>query len=320
MASKLIKQVTRVITSHRQREGGGFMVRRPLPSGDFTYADPFLMLDHLGPVHYEPGEAVGAPDHPHRGFETVTYILDGEFEHHDSHGNHGLLKPGWVQWMTAGSGVIHSEMPSDDLLKNGGNFHGFQIWVNLPAKDKMIRPRYQDVPPEDIPWFESEDKKTKIKVIAGEVGDVKATIDTHTPIYFLDLRTSGTFKLKIPECMEAMVYNYHPTLIHIGSEKTKIEESQLAILDTHGEPVTFEAAEDAEDGSGKKESRVLVLAGSPIGEKVSRYGPFVMNTQEDIYKAIADMQNGSFGVIPGSSERMRKTDEANKKRTGAGKE
>ncbi|KAJ1734353.1 hypothetical protein LPJ72_002393 [Coemansia sp. Benny D160-2] len=320
MATKALKQVTRVITAHRQREGGGFIVRRPLPSGSFDYADPFLMLDHLGPVVYGPGEAVGAPDHPHRGFETVTYMLDGEFEHHDSHGNHGLLKPGWVQWMTAGSGVLHSEMPSDELIKNGGKFQGFQIWVNLPAKDKMIRPRYQDVPPEDIPWFESEDKKTRIKVIAGEVGDVTANIDTHTPIYFLDLRTTGSFSLRIPKEMNAMVYNYHPSPIYIGSEKTKVAESQLAIIAAESESVAFEAAEDAEDGSGKKESRVLVLAGSPIGEPVSRYGPFVMNTSEEIAQAINDISTGAFGKIPGSIERMRKTEEANKRRNAAGKD
>ncbi|KAJ2502410.1 hypothetical protein GGH96_001073 [Coemansia sp. RSA 1972] len=320
MTSKILKQVSRVITAHRQREGGGFMVRRPLPSGSLDYADPFLMLDHLGPVHYEPGEAVGAPDHPHRGFETVTYVLEGGFEHHDSHGNHGVLSPGYVQWMTAGSGVIHSEMPTEELLKKGGNFHGFQIWVNLPAKDKMIRPRYQDVPPENIPWFESTDKQTKIKVIAGEVEDVKANIDTHTPIYFLDLRTTGKYSLNIPEGMDAMVYNYHPATILVGQEKTKVEESQLAVLKTQGQSVEFEAAEEASDGSGKKEARVLVLAGTPIGEKIARYGPFVMNTDDELRQAMVDMRSGKFGEISGSFERMRKTDEANARRRQAGKE
>ncbi|KAJ2787694.1 hypothetical protein GGI15_000517 [Coemansia interrupta] len=321
MASKVLKQVSRVITAKRQREGGGFIVRRPLPAGSLEYADPFLMLDHMGPANYGPGEAVGAPDHPHRGFETVTYMLSGEFEHHDSHGNHGLLKPGWVQWMTAGSGVIHSEMPSDELLKKGGRFEGFQIWVNLPAKDKMIRPRYQDVPPEDIPWFHSEDKKTDIKVIAGEVEGITATIDTHTPIYFLDLRTSGRYELNIPEGMSAIAYNYHPADIAIGQEKTKISESQMAVLETNGQPVAFEALEDAEEGSeGKKEARVLILAGTPIREEVARYGPFVMNTDEQLYQAFADMETGRFGTIPGSTERMRKTREANELRQKAGKE
>ncbi|KAJ2616162.1 hypothetical protein H4S08_000917 [Coemansia sp. RSA 1365] len=317
MASKIIKQVSRVITAHRQREGGGFMVRRPLPSGNLNYADPFLMLDHLGPVDYAPGEAVGAPDHPHRGFETVTYVLEGGFEHRDSHGNHGVLKPGWVQWMTAGSGVIHSEMPTDELQKKGGGFHGFQIWVNLPAKDKMIRPRYQDVPPEDIPWFKSSDNQTSIKVIAGEVEGVQANIDTHTPIFMLDLRTSGKYSLTIPEGMDALVYNYNPKSILVGQEKTKLKESQLAVINTHGLPLDFEAVDD---GSDKKEARVLVLAGTPIREKIARYGPFVMNTDEEIQQAISDMQSGRFGMIPGSSERMRKTDEANEKRRLAGKQ
>ncbi|KAJ2162593.1 hypothetical protein GGF46_000596 [Coemansia sp. RSA 552] len=318
MASKVVKQVVRTITAHRQREGGGFVVRRPLPSGSLEYADPFLMLDHLGPVKYGPGEAVGAPDHPHRGFETVTYILEGGFEHRDSHGNHGVLSPGWVQWMTAGSGVIHSEMPTEKLLKEGGVFHGFQIWVNLPAKDKMIRPRYQDVPPEGIPWFESADKQTKIKVIAGEVEDVQANIDTHTPIYFLDLRTSGKYSLKIPEGMDAMVYNYHPANIAVGQEKAELKEGQLAVVNTQGQPLDFEAAEATADGSEKKEARVLVLAGTPIREKIARYGPFVMSTDDELAQAISDMQTGRFGTIPGSSERMRQTDEANAKRRLAG--
>ncbi|KAJ2725204.1 hypothetical protein GGI07_001466 [Coemansia sp. Benny D115] len=313
MASKIVKQVSRIVTAQRKREGGGFIVRRPLPAGRLDYADPFLMLDHMGPANYGPGEAVGAPDHPHRGFETVTYMLHGEFEHHDSHGNHGLLKPGWVQWMTAGSGVIHSEMPSDRLLKEGGLFEGFQIWVNLPAKDKMIRPRYQDVPPEDIPWFKSTDGKTNIKVIAGKVEDVTANIDTHTPIYFLDVRTTGRYELDIPEGMDAVVYNYHPADILIGQEKAKVTESQMAVIEAQGQPLAFEAA-------GDKEARVLLLAGTPIGEKVARYGPFVMNTEEELYQAFEDVQSGRFGTIPGSTERMRKTREANDLRLKAGKE
>ncbi|KAJ2719148.1 hypothetical protein GGI07_005386 [Coemansia sp. Benny D115] len=302
-----IKQVDSITTAHRQREGGGFIVRRPLPSGRLEYADPFLMLDHMGPVNYGPGEAVGAPDHPHRGFETVTYMLHGEFEHHDSHGNHGLLKPGWVQWMTAGSGVIHSEMPSDRLLNEGGLFEGFQIWVNLPAKDKMIRPRYQDVPPEEIPWFTSADGKTRIKVIAGKVEGVTANIDTHTPIYMLDIRTTGRYELAIPENMSAVAYNYHSTDMLVGQEKTKVTESQMAVIKTMGQPVAFEAA-------GSEEARVLLLAGTPIGEEVASYGPFVMNTDEELYQALADVESGRFGRIPGSSERMRKTREANELR------
>ncbi|KAJ1933077.1 hypothetical protein EC988_009239, partial [Linderina pennispora] len=207
--TKITKQVSRIITAHRQREGGGFIVRRPVPSGSLDMVDPFLMLDHLGPTKYGPGEAVGAPDHPHRGQETISYVLEGEIEHRDSHGNHGILKPGWVQWMSAASGIIHSEMPTEKMLKEGGVMHAFQIWVNLPAKYKMTAPRYQDVPPENIPAFTSSDEKTRIKVIAGKVEDVTANIDTRTQIFFLDLRTTGRYTLDLPSGMDAMVYNFH---------------------------------------------------------------------------------------------------------------
>eukprot|EP00794_Sanderia_malayensis_P000128 gene128-739_t len=199
--------IKRFETSNRKREGGGFIVRRPI--GDkIDVCDPLLMLDHLGPVEYGPGEAVGAPDHPHRGFETVTYIIDGENMHHDSAGNSGVLGPGWVQWMTAGSGVVHSEMPSERFTKTGGLFEGFQLWVNLPAKDKMTRPRYQDTPPEKIPVTKSPDGATLIKVIAGECLGTNAYIETRTPILFLDARISAgnEFDVSIPQDHNAFVY------------------------------------------------------------------------------------------------------------------
>ena len=135
--STVTRAVERILTAHRQREGGGFVVRRPFPSGQISHLDPFLLIDEMGPADYGPGEAVGAPDHPHRGFETVTYMLEGEFEHEDSAGHKGTLRPGDVQWMTAGAGIIHSEMPSAEIRRNGGRVHGFQIWINLPAADKM---------------------------------------------------------------------------------------------------------------------------------------------------------------------------------------
>src|SRR3989454_10587531 len=144
MTSKAIRETARIVTAHRQREGAGFIVRRPFPTQGLDVADPFLLLDEMGPVDYGPGEAVGAPDHPHRGFETITYMLEGEFEHEDSAGHRGVLRPGDVQWMTAGAGIVHSEMPSDRIREKGGRVHGFQIWVNLPAKLKMTRPRYQE--------------------------------------------------------------------------------------------------------------------------------------------------------------------------------
>ena len=164
----MTRKVERVITSQQQLEGGGFVVRRPFPTGALSLVDPFLLLDEMGPAEYAAGEAVGAPDHPHRGFETVTYMLEGAFEHEDSAGNRGAITAGDVQWMTAGRGVVHSEMPSLAIREKGGRVHGFQIWVNLPARDKMMDPRYQEVPSARIPEATSPDGLAKVRVIAGE--------------------------------------------------------------------------------------------------------------------------------------------------------
>ena len=161
------RTVAAVITAHRQLEGGGFVVRRPFPTRGLDLVDPFLLLDEMGPAEYGPGEAKGAPDHPHRGFETVTYMLDGEFEHEDSAGHTGTIAPGDVQWMTAGAGVVHSEMPSRRIREKGGRVHGFQLWVNLPARDKMIAPRYQEVTSAGIPEATSPDGLARVRVIAG---------------------------------------------------------------------------------------------------------------------------------------------------------
>src|SRR5215831_11043000 len=181
MPNKL-RGVARVIHSTETTEGEGFIVHRPFPTRALTDFDPFLLLDRMGPMDTSPGEAKGAPDHPHRGFETVTYMLEGEFEHSDSAGNKGKLAPGDVQWMTAGAGVVHSEMPSARIRKEGGKVHGFQLWVNLPKSDKMMRPRYQDVPAAKIPVAKNGDGSVRAKVIAGEAFGVHAVIDTRTPI------------------------------------------------------------------------------------------------------------------------------------------
>ncbi|ORX72355.1 RmlC-like cupin, partial [Linderina pennispora] len=215
--------------------------------------------------------------------------------------------------MSAASGIIHSEMPTEKMLKEGGVMHSFQIWVNLPAKYKMTAPRYQDVPPENIPTFTSSDEKTQIKVIAGKVEDVTANIDTRTQIFFLDLRTTGQYALDLPSGMDAMVYNFHTEPILVGNEKAEVKEGQMAVIKTDGQPIGFEAA-------GSEEARVLVLAGTPIGEKVARYGPFVMNTRDELYQAFEDMETGRFGSIPGQMERMQLTDSANAARAKAGKE
>src|SRR3954470_12386433 len=178
------REVLELVDSHRQTEGGGCAVRRPFPGEKFDHLDPFLLIDEMGPVTYAPGEAIGAPDHPHRGFETVTYVLEGEMEHEDSAGHKGRLGAGDVQWMTAGAGIVHSEMPSRRMREEGGRVHGFQIWVNLPRRDKMMRPRYQEVPSAKIPIGTSDDGLARVKVIAGEALGVKAVIETRTRIQY----------------------------------------------------------------------------------------------------------------------------------------
>ena len=286
------RKVEHVITAHRQTEGGGFIVRRPFPSGNLSVVDPFLLLDEMGPAVYGPGEAVGAPDHPHRGFETVTYMLDGQFEHEDSAGNRGTIATGDVQWMTAGRGVVHSEMPSKQILDKGGRLHGFQIWVNLPARDKMMAPRYQEVPSTGIPQGASTDGKARVKVIAGEALGVKAVIDTRTPIAYQDwtLDPGATVEQPIAAHQNALVYVFGGD-VQVGPDERKVADGQMAILGD-GESVRLSVPADA-----KASARLLLLAGQPLGEPVARYGPFVMNTEAEIVQAMRDYQAGRLGEI-----------------------
>src|ERR1041384_4809727 len=186
MVSKALKSrtVAGIVTSIETLEGGGFLVRRPFPTASFSDFDPFLLLDEMGPMDVGPGEAKGAPDHPHRGFETVTYLLSGEMEHKDSRGHAGRLRPGDVQWMTAGAGVVHSEMPSAEFQRTGGRIHGFQLWVNLPRREKMTSPRYQEIPAASIPTAQTKDDLVTVRVIAGEALGARAVIETITPITY----------------------------------------------------------------------------------------------------------------------------------------
>lgn len=284
-----MREVHRIVTAHRQREGGGFVVRRPFPTQAIDHIDPFLLLDEMGPADYAPGEAVGAPDHPHRGFETVTYMLDGEFEHEDSAGNRGSIRAGDVQWMTAGDGVIHSEMPAAWIRQKGGRVHGFQIWVNLPAKLKRIAPRYQDVRTERMPTWRADDGRASVKVVAGKVLGVDGGAQTHWPITYLDvaLRDGATVELDIEAAQNVMVYVFAGAL-RAGDEARTVKDGELA-LTTAGERLRLQGAADG--------TRSLVLGGRPINEPVARYGPFVMNTREEIHQAMTDYQSGRFGAI-----------------------
>ena len=283
------REVQRIVHSPRLREGGGFVVRRPFPTAGLDHIDPFLLLDEMGPVDYAPGEAVGAPDHPHRGFETVTYMLEGEFEHEDNAGNRGTIAAGDVQWMTAGDGVIHSEMPAGWIKERGGRVHGFQLWVNLPARDKRIAPRYQDVRAAAMPTWRSEDGRATVKVIAGNALGVAGAAQTRIPITYLDvaLENDTELKLEVPDNQTAFVYVFGGAL-QIGSQARAAVDGDMALL-SHGDELQLRSTKDA--------TRALVIAGQPLREPVARYGPFVMNTREEIYEAFTDFQSGRFGGI-----------------------
>jgi redox-sensitive bicupin YhaK (pirin superfamily) len=280
------REVVRIVQAHRQTEGGGFVVRRPFPTGGLRHADPFLLLDEMGPVDYAPGEAIGAPDHPHRGFETVTYVLDGEMEHEDSAGHKGKLASGDVQWMTAGRGIVHSEMPSKAFQDHGGRMHGFQIWVNLPKRDKMMAPRYQEISRAEIPEGTSADGLAKVKVVAGEALGVKAVIETRTPISYLHftLKPGAKVEQSLPADHTAYVYVFAGDAKVSGKD---VREGQLAML---GEGDSLELAADVD-------AQLLVLSGVPLKEPVVQYGPFVMNTESEIRQAIIDYQSGRLGEI-----------------------
>jgi redox-sensitive bicupin YhaK (pirin superfamily) len=281
------RSVTQLIHATPQLEGEGMIVTRPFPTARLDHLDPFLLLDRMGPVTHGPGEAKGAPDHPHRGFETVTYVLEGAIEHEDSQGNHGRIGSGDVQWMTAGSGVIHSEMPSEEIRRNGGRLHGFQLWVNLPRRDKMMQPRYQELRASEIPVATSADGKTTVKVIAGRSLDTTATIDTRTPIMYLHARLAAgaRFTQAVPETYNAFAFV-------VGGEATfgdrAARENDMVIFGRDGDEVEITTESGAE---------LLIIGGVPLHEPVARYGPFVMNTAGEIRQAMIDYQSGRFGEI-----------------------
>ena len=266
-------------------EGGGFPVRRPIPMSALT--SPFLLLDEMGPVNWPPSAAIGAPDHPHRGFETVTYLIKGRMNHADSAGNSGELNSGDVQWMTAGRGVIHSELPHPEFYKTGGVMHGFQIWVNLPAANKMMQPRYQDVPAEDIPVVSSQDELVTVRVIAGQSLDQSAVIDTVIPITFLHmtLKPGGQIIQSIGKGLNGMIYCFSGSL---KIEQKTLNDGQLGILSDGGE-VHLSVSDSA-----KEDVNILFLAGPQIDEPIARYGPFVMNTEQEIMQAYADYNAGTL--------------------------
>ena len=290
-----IRTVKSIVPTRRVQEGGGFWVRRPAAMGSLM--SPFLLLDEMGPNISAPGDAVGAPWHPHRGFETVTYLLEGRMQHEDSAGNKGELNPGDVQWMTAGRGIVHSEEPHEEFQKTGGTMHGFQIWVNLPSKNKMMPPRYQEIPSSESPV--AEDEGVWARVIAGECLGINSSIDTVIPITLIHVKMeeNAQFVKQFESDLNGMIYVFsgkitidnplrvktHSRPLGIVSDQ-QIRDGELALL-TKGEKIIIQS---------DTESQFLILAGPELDEPIARYGPFVMNTQAEIHQAILDYRNGMF--------------------------
>jgi redox-sensitive bicupin YhaK (pirin superfamily) len=277
---------THIVPTVQTTEGGGFRIRRPFPVAGLSHFDPILLIDEMGPVVYGPGEAVGAPDHPHRGFETVTYLIEGAGEHEDSHGHRGSLRPGDVQWMTAGAGVIHAEMPSREILEHGGRVHGFQIWVNLPASLKMSQPHYQEYASEQLPIIAGDGRW--MRVIAGEVDGHRSPIETTAPTTMLHVKLDphATTALPVPLGSNAIVYTIAGGAT-VGDDV--LADHRVALIE-HA-PATLQLTAGAEG------FETLVIAAMPLNEPVARYGPFVMNTRAEIEQAFADYQAGRFGEI-----------------------
>jgi redox-sensitive bicupin YhaK (pirin superfamily) len=280
-----------VTTAPRGYEGEGFPVKRAfagVPSGEL---DPFIHMDEMGEVDYGPGEPKGTSWHPHRGFETVTYMLEGIFEHQDSTGGGGVISNGATQWMTAGGGILHIERPPESLVATGGLFHGVQLWVNLPAEKKMVAPRYQDLDPGDVTLLRSPDGGAVLRVIAGELDGHRGPGSTYTPINYVHASVAAGARLELPwpERYNALAYVLSGSGT-VGADAHPIHEGQLAVLGQGGH-VAVEARRPLE---------VLLLGGAPIGEPVAWYGPFVMNTQDELRQAFDDFQAGRMGQIPTS--------------------
>lgn len=290
------REVLDIVDGPTTLEGEGFQVRRPTAALDLRMVDPFLMLDHMGAVEYAPGEAKGAPDHPHRGFETVTYMIDGKMRHRDSNGGGGVITDGATQWMTAGAGIVHSEMPTEDLLNSGGLFHGVQLWVNLPATQKWSTPRYQGINANAATLLASEDAGAVVRLIAGDLGAFRGPGDTRTPITYSHASLAPGAELLVPwrPDFNALVYVLagHGT---VGVDARPIREGQMAVFGP-GEAIGLRA--DTAQDSNVPGVEALLLGGLPIREEIAWYGPFVMNTKAEILQAIEDYQAGRMGSIP----------------------
>jgi len=290
------RKVVSVTTAPPGFEGEGFPVRRAFAGVPLERLDPFVHMDQMGEVDYGPGEPKGTAWHPHRGFETVTYMIDGVMQHQDSAGGGGVITDGDTQWMTAGGGILHIERPPEALVVSGGLFHGIQLWVNLPAKEKWVPPRYQDIRGGDVGLLSSPDGGALVRVIAGDLGGHIGPGATHTPMAMLHATVSAGARVAIPwrSDFNALVYVLAGNGT-AGPEAHPIELGQLAVL---GSGDTIEVSADQRQDSRSPALEVLVLGGQPIREPVAAYGPFVMNTRAEIVQAFEDYEKGKLGTIP----------------------
>jgi redox-sensitive bicupin YhaK (pirin superfamily) len=296
------RPVADVVTAHSQTEGAGFTVRRPFPGAmSMAESDPFLLLDHVGPQVNAPDSAAGAPWHPHRGFETVSYILDGEIAHHDTNGGGGVIGEGDTQWMTAGAGILHDELPTERMYRSGGPVHAVQLWVNLPPALKMTPPRYQSITRDALRLLTSPDGGALIRLIAGDLAGFAGPGETHTPITYAHVTLAPGAEIAVPwnPAFNAMMY-VMTGLGTVGAERRPVESGQLSVFGPGDHLVVAAADRQAEPLD------VLLLGGLPIRAPIAHYGPFVMNTRAEILQAIEDFQAGRLGVIPADQLAPRK--------------
>ena len=291
-----IRPVKRITDAPAGFEGEGFPVRRAFAGVPLAELDPFIHMDQMGEVEYAPGEPKGTPWHPHRGFETVTYMIDGTFQHQDSIGGGGLITNGSTQWMTAGSGILHIERPPDQLIASGGLFHGIQLWVNLPAADKWLDPRYQGIEADNVLLLTSPDGGALVRVIAGDVAGHQGPGATHTPISLVHatLEPGAELVLPWPRPFNALAYVLSGDG-SAGSEARPLHTGQLAVFGP-GDALSLRA--DTVQESRHPALDVLILGGQPIGEPVYAHGPFVMNTRAEIIQAFEDFEAGKLGTVP----------------------
>jgi redox-sensitive bicupin YhaK (pirin superfamily) len=290
------RRTTSITTAPRALEGEGFPVRRAFAGIDMADLDPFVHMDQMGEVDYGPGEPKGTPWHPHRGFETVTYMIDGTFLHQDSIGGGGVIQNGATQWMTAGSGILHIERPPDALIDSGGLFHGVQLWVNLPSKLKMTNPRYQDIEAESVSLLTNENGDAIIRVIAGTLGGIDGPGSTHTPIAIAHVSLLPGAQLSLPwnPAYNALTYVLAGQGT-VGPDRDAVGVGQMAV---HVDGDYLVLAANASQDSRTQAFEVLILGGEPIREPVATYGPFVMNTRAELQQAFEDYEAGRLGQIP----------------------